>query len=183
MNTDVFEESVASEMADLLNEAEEGARAREGDVLGEANGIPITMPKKRTMVHRNGVELPERTKVYDKRGYPSWVPTAQLGYHLNKRTPDGERAFYSRPPAGVTPPEPIDAECKWCTKRAGRKTKVFFDIDDYENHCENLHPSEWARKLRREEMEVRKGPGVEDVLKLVASLTPEQKASLLKGVS
>ena len=183
MTTPVFNEAaeadpVAVELAGLLDDMETAARVREGDTLGETDGVRIKASKSRSMVHRNGVDLPPRTRVYDRRGFPSDVPTAQLGYHLGKKSVEGERVFFSKPPAGVKIPEPIDVDCEWCTRRAGKSVKKFYAMDDYEAHCELLHPREWASKQRRED---RAGnvASVGDILKILGTMTPEQRKSLI----
>lgn len=174
-DTAVFDESVAEEMAGLLDDIEE--RARPGDSVGEVDGVPITKTKTRSMVHRNGVDLPERTPVYDRDGGISYVPTAQLGHHLNKRNVNGEKAFHAKRQPWMKKAEPIDQTCEWCAKRGGKK--VFYDIDDYEAHCEYLHPREWASKLRREAQQ-NNVTGVDGILKLLSNLSPEQREALLK---
>jgi hypothetical protein len=184
-STAVFEleapetDGISMEMTELLEGM--ATRAQEGDIIGEAGDIKVKAAKQKSLVSYNGVELPARTRVYDRFGVPSDVPTAQLGYHLGKRQPDGQRAFFARPPAGATRAEPIDQNCEWCDRRAGRVgVKKFYHLDDYEAHCEFLHPREWASKMRRES----KGDAianVSDIIKLLAALTPEQKAALVGG--
>lgn len=167
------------ELADMLDDL--ATRVEPGGELGSIEGIPVKRTKTRTMVHMNGRELPERTRVYDRWGNPSDVPTAQLRHHLSKPAADGSgRAFYSRPPEGVQARVPIEETCTWCEKRAGRRVKVFYDYDDLERHCEDLHPREWASKLRKEGQAASVN-GVEGILKLLSGLTPEQRESLIGG--
>jgi hypothetical protein len=166
-------------MADMLEEM--AARAQPGDELGSVEGVSLKRTKTRSMVHMNGVELPERTRVYDRWGMSSEVPTAQLRYHLSKPAADGSgRAFFRRPPEGVGVRTPIDETCFWCEKRAGRRVKVFYDYDDLERHCEDLHPREWASKLRKEGQAASVN-GVEGILKLLSNLSPAQRESLIGG--
>lgn len=178
----VFVDGVNEEMADLLDGLEQNARAMPGDEIGDIGGIKMRHRKNSSMVHRNGVELPERTKVYDALGRPSLVPTAQLQYHLSKRTIGGERAFYSRPPQGVPEQEFIEDTCEWCLKRtAGKVRKRFEDIDAMEAHFEAFHPREYANKLRREERD-NKAMDATTILRLISGLTPEQREALIGGM-
>lgn len=163
-------------MAQLLDQMEHQARLQAGDTIGEVEGVKFKARRNSSMVHRNGVTLPERTPVYDRNGMVSMVPTAQLLHHLSKRTIGGERAFYASPPNGAAPPKPIDDTCEWCLKRGTRK--VFYDIDDLENHCETYHPQEYNRKLRREQGE-QKALDTTQIIRLLATLTPEQRENLL----
>lgn len=172
---DVDLEGIPNEVSQLLDAAV--TRAQAGEVIGSADGVQFRQGKTRTMVNYKGVELPERTRVYDKFGMPSDVPTAQLTRMLSKPRADapGERAFFPRPPAGkeiVYIPE----TCEWCLKGGVRKR--FMDMDDLENHCEMLHPREYGRKIRREDNN-RRGASVDDVLQVLSMLTPEQKQALL----
>ncbi len=169
-------DSVAEEVAGML-EAMVATRTQAGDTLGEVDGVKVKQSKMRSMVHMNGIDLPERTRVYDRRGFPSDVPTAQLAYHLSKKTAGGERAFFSKPP-GVAMPTFIEQTCEWCEKRAGKRVKNFYDMDDWEAHCEYLHPREWASKLRKE-TQASNVSSVEGILKLLSGLTPEQREALV----
>lgn len=179
-DTSVFDEgtqSIAGDVTEMLEALAE--RAKDGATLGEVEGIGITKSKERSMVTYGGVELPPRTRVYDRHGNPSDVPTAQLFYHLNKPAADGSgRAFFKDPPKGQR--VPIDETCQWCEKRAGRRVKVFYDIDDYEAHCELFHPREWASKQRREDR-ASSVASVGDIIKILAGLSDEQKAALIGG--
>lgn len=170
------------EMADLLDELETNARAMPGDEIGDVGGVKLKHRKNSTMVHRNGVELPERTKVYDMYGRSSLVPTAQLQYHLSKRHIDGSRAFYAKPPNGLAEDRHIDETCEWCLKRTGGAVrKKFEDLDAMEAHFEAFHPREYAAKLRREERE-NKAMDATTILKLLSGLTPEQREALIGKV-
>lgn len=108
------------------------------------------------MVREGDRPLPERVMVYDKKGLPSLVPTAQLGYHLSKRNKwTGEKKFFSNPPPGTKPPEPIDKECPICVELYG-KSRPFYSIRQWRRHLELVHPAEWGwiqedEKLKREE--------------------------------
>lgn len=170
-------DSIADEVAGMLEEM--ASRPSEGDELGDIGGIKVKASKMRSMVRYGDRELPARTRVYDKFGMPSDVPTAQLAAFLSKPRADspGERAFFSKPPQGVAR-TPIDETCEWCAKRAGRNVKVFYDLDDYETHCEMFHPREWERKLRREN-QTDSVTSVTGLLKLLASLSPEQRKELV----
>lgn len=170
-------DSLAEEVTSVLEDL--ASRPVEGDELGDVGGIKVKAAKPRSMVRYNGVELPARTRVYDKFGMPSDVPTAQLAAMLAKKRADspGERAFFSKPPAGVER-KPIDETCEWCAKRAGRAVKVFYDLDDYETHCEMFHPREWERKLRRES-QADSVTSVAGILKLLSGLSQEQRAALV----
>lgn len=166
-------------MGALLDQMEQQARLQAGDNIGEVDGVKFKARRNSSMVHRNGIELPERTPVYDKNGMVSMVPTAQLMHHLSKRTIGGEKAFYASPPRGANPPVPIEDTCEWCLKRGTRKK--FYEIDDLENHCEAYHPQEYARKLRREAAQGKELDTV-GIIRLVSMLTPEQRQALLGEV-
>lgn len=166
-------------MSLLLDNMEQQARLKAGDNIGEIEGVKFKARRNSSMVHRNGVELPERTPVYDKDGMVSYVPTAQLLHHLSKRTIGGEKAFYAVPPKGAKPKEPIEDTCEWCLKRGTRKK--FFEIDDLENHCETFHPQEYGRKLRREAAQEKELDAM-GILRLLAKLSPEQRQELIGEV-
>lgn len=167
-------EDLGAEVAGLLNDAMESRRAEDGEEIGNVGGIPIKHKKGRSMVHLNGVELPDRTLVYDKNGNPSAVPTAQLAYHLSKKTIGGERAFYPKPPANAVIPQAVIVGCERC----GNPNKRFFSEDDFEAHWQDKHPREWASKIRKESQTQNAGT-VEGLLKLLATLTPEQREALV----
>ena len=169
---EIVSEPLGVEIAELMEEMAQ--RPQAGEVVGEVGGMKVKQTKNKSLVTYNGVELPERTRVFDKNGVPSLVPTAQLAYHLSKKTIDGERAFYSKVPAGVTPPVPIDEKCEWCSN----KNRKFFSEWDLEIHQQYLHPLEYASKQRKEDRASRSA-SVQDILKLVASLTPEQRQALI----
>lgn len=172
-NTSVFQPDVTAEVIGLIEDQLE-IRAKAGDVIGSVDGVPVKQGKVSSMVRYNGKELPERTRVFDKFGNPSEVPTAQLAHHLSKPRADspGERAFFARPPVGKEQGY-IEETCEWCLKRTGGAVrKKFVDIDDWHNHCQDKHPREYERKLKAEDRE-----GVvtaDQILKLLVGLPREQ---------
>lgn len=177
--TQVFEsgEGVADEVTAILDGLAE--RPMEGAEIGDVGGMKIKASKQRSMVRYNGRDLPERTRVYDKFGNPSEIPTAQLVYMLNKKRADapGERAFFRQPPPGSEQVY-IEDTCEWCLKRGVRKK--FAELDDLYNHCEDKHPREWGRRMQADAKSESLG-NVRDVLQLLATLTPEQRAALVGG--
>lgn len=146
---------VQEEVADAIEALDQKARAAQpGEVVGETEigGMIVRRRRQSTMVHFAGQELPERTAVYDRAGSVSYVPTAQLAYHLGKRDRNGQRVFFSKLPAGIKPKKPIDETCAICLERGVRKT--FYSRYDWRGHMDSFHPRELT-VMREENQEQR----------------------------
>lgn len=172
---DEIPQEVVSEVQQVLSELDAASRgAKEGEALGEVDvqGMKVRRRKTSSMVHMGGRALPERVKVFDRRGEPSLVPTVQLGYHLSKTDNAGNRVFFSRPPAGVEPPKPIDKTCPICLERGVRKK--FYSRYAHRQHMVILHPLEFEM-IREEEKEAAAREGLVDQLR---RMTPEEKQEL-----
>lgn len=141
-------------IAETIAQAEADARSKglgEGDEMYSvdlAEGMTASRKKGRSMVHSNGVALPERLPFYHSRtGKLCPLPTAQLGHYLSKRFTDGSQVFVKERP--FEEPAPLDKTCEVCFK-AMRFEKKFYDEFDYISHMENKHPREWRIIQERE---------------------------------
>ncbi len=163
---------VVSEVQEVLSAMDAASRgAKEGEALGEVDvqGLKVRRTKTSSMVRMGGVALPERVKVFDRRGEPSLVPTVQLGHHLSKTDNTGNRVFFPRPPAGVEPPKPIDKTCPICLDKGVRKK--FYSHYAHRQHMVILHPLEFEM-IREDEKEA---VAKEGLLGQLRRMTPEER--------
>lgn len=173
---DEIPSEVVSEVQEVLGKLDAASRdAEEGDVLGEVDvqGMKIKRTKTSSMVHMAGRSLPERVKVFDRKGLPSLVSTVQVGYHLSKTDNVGNRVFFARPPTGVKPPEPIDETCPICLENNGVRKK-FFSRYAHRQHMVILHPLEFEM-IKEEKQEAVAKEGLIDQLR---RMTLEERQSL-----
>jgi hypothetical protein len=163
----------ATELADFFDSA---ARVHAGDELGDVDGVKIKAAKTRTMVRWGDKELPARMTLYREDGTPRSVATADVPRLLAKpHAETGKRCFFVRPP--VAPPAPIAETCPYCPRSKAGNPRPFYNIDDLDGHIENLHPSELARQMRREDVAARM-PTKELLLGTIALMGPEEKRAL-----
>jgi hypothetical protein len=170
---------VVSEVQELLSELDASSRSVEpGEEVGSADlmGMKIKRTKTSSMVHMGGRPLPERVTVFDAKGMPSRVPTAQIGYHLSKTDRSGNRVFFSKPPPGVKQPEPIDETCPICLERGVRKK--FYSRYAHRQHMVILHPLEF-QMMREDKEEARAREGLIDQLRRMTLEERQQLAAVL----
>lgn len=136
-------QAIAAHISDVQQRVEVGA------VVGEVEGMAVRQRRNSSMVRYNGVELPERTPVYDRAGRLSMVPTAQLLHHLTKNG----GAFTVNPPPGVEPEKYIEGTCQWCVERSLEQNgpervvrKRFRTETARRAHYRSYHPDEYAEE-------------------------------------
>lgn len=178
--TDVFSdelEDIAAQAEEIADLFEMAARPKPGDEIGEVEGMKLRQGRRNSMVHMGDRELPERVTLYREDGTPRLVATALVPKLLAKRHAEtGKRCFFVKPP--VDPPKPIPETCPYCARSKAGNPRPFYNIDDLDQHIEVLHPSELARKMRREDLASRQQPSAASLLGTIALMSPEERKAL-----
>lgn len=106
-----------------------------------------------------GEEVAGRTRAWrTDDGREVSLNTAELPYHLSKRRPGGQRVFtLSKPPAAYKPDPIPGLKCDVCERLLDSPpSNVFITEASYHDHMEILHPREYQREIRNEEMAQRR---------------------------
>lgn len=168
-------QNVQSEMMEALSEQVDAA------LVEEAASNAIKERRRSSLVRMNGVELPERTRVWDKFGNPSMVPTAQLMHHLTKPRADspGERAFFQKRP-NIPEKVPTGIVCEFCeeTRDSSKPPREFSTRFRKDAHQRAYHEQEWEGARHEEELNSRR-LRPEDVRAAFMGLTAAEKKALL----
>ncbi len=160
---------VADAIAELTKQAQE-----DPSLAGDTQDLlrkSQTLTKK-SMVRAGNVALPDRVKFYrSSNGWESWLPTAQLAYHLGKRHPDGTPVFVKENPHG--PLVYVEDQCDVCKPQRRGEPKRFTHRIDYVTHMENKHPREYRMLL--EDQKTAKGP--QEMAAALMSMAPNERAA------
>lgn len=168
----------AQELADLFEGA---ARAAPGDEIADIDGMKVRHSRHKSMVRLGDKELPERITLYREDGTPRLVATAMVPRLLTKRHAEtGERCFFVKPP--VEPPKAIPETCPYCKRSKQGNPRPFYDIDDLDGHIETLHPSELARRMRREDLASR-APSTATLLGTIALMSEAERKALREALA
>jgi len=139
MSTDT---EIMAEMAKAMRESDQREERGIPDA-SQSTGLKMSQKTKGA----SGPEVPGRIRAWrTDDGREVWLPAVTQLYHLRKTRPNGEPVFV------LTKPEmaqriPLDISCSICARVNGASRK-FYQMTQYEDHMEILHPREWQREQR-----------------------------------
>lgn len=146
--------SILEEMEQALVDKE--AFHEERGLDEQPKGMRLTQ---KTGITIGGDEVAGRTRAWrTDDGREVSLNTAELPYHLSKRRPGGQRVFTLKKPLAAFKPDPIPGlKCDVCERlHDSPPSNVFITEASYHDHMDILHPREYQRELRNEEMAQRR---------------------------